>query len=86
MRCYNTLELNGRSPIEEVMMNYKVVLESQPEGGYTAYVPTLPGCVSQGETREQAMVNIREAIDLYLESLRVRNISPPEIEEREVVV
>ena len=42
-------------------MNYKVVLEPQEEGGYTAYVPTLPGCVSQGETIEEAMANITEA-------------------------
>ncbi|CAI1492299.1 HicB-like domain-containing protein [Thermococcus nautili] len=45
----------------------KVVLEPQPEGGYVAYVPALPGCVSQGETVEEALKNIREAIELYLE-------------------
>lgn len=40
-------------------MNFKVVLEPQEEGGYTVYVPALPGCVSQGETAEEAMTNIR---------------------------
>ncbi len=39
-------------------MNFKVVLEPQKEGGYTVYVPTLPGCVSQGETNKEAMANI----------------------------
>ncbi len=48
-------------------MKLKVVLEPQPEGGYVAYVPALPGCVSQGETVEEALKNIREAIELYLE-------------------
>ena len=67
-------------------MNFKVVLEPQEEGGYTVYVPTLPGCVSQGETAEEATANIREAIDVYLESLRERKIALPQIEEREVAV
>lgn len=43
-------------------MKLKVVLEASEEGGYTIYVPTLPGCVSEGETTEEALVNIREAI------------------------
>ena len=67
-------------------MKYKVVLESQEEGGYTAYVPTLPGCVSQGETTEEAMANIREAIEVYLESIKGRGLALPQIEEREVAV
>ncbi|MFZ1077851.1 MAG: type II toxin-antitoxin system HicB family antitoxin [Nitrosotalea sp.] len=48
-------------------MKIKVVLESQEEGGYTAYVPSLPGCISEGETKEETLHNIREAIELYLE-------------------
>ena len=67
-------------------MKYKVVLEPQEEGGYTVYVPSLPGCVSQGETTEEAMTNIREAIEVYLDSLRARRIPIPQIEEREVAV
>jgi predicted RNase H-like HicB family nuclease len=67
-------------------MKYKVVLEPQDEGGYTVYVPSLPGCVSQGETTEEAMANIREAIEVYLESLKARRIPVPQIEEREVAV
>lgn len=49
-------------------MKIRVVLEAQEEGGYTVYVPSLPGCVSQGETREIALKNIKEAIELYLEA------------------
>ncbi len=48
-------------------MELKVILEEQEEGGYTAYVPALPGCVSQGETKDEALENIKEAIELYLE-------------------
>ncbi len=48
-------------------MKIKVVLEPQEEGGYTVYVPSLPGCISQGETQEEALDNITEAIVLYLE-------------------
>jgi predicted RNase H-like HicB family nuclease len=45
----------------------RVVLEPSDEGGYTIYVPSLPGCVSEGDTEEEALVNIRDAIELYLE-------------------
>jgi len=48
-------------------MRFKVVLEASDEGGYTVYVPSFPGCVSEGETVEEALKNIREAIELYLE-------------------
>jgi len=48
-------------------MKFKVVLEPSDEGGYTVYVPTLPGCISEGDTLEGALENIREAIELYLE-------------------
>ncbi|MFN7037831.1 MAG: type II toxin-antitoxin system HicB family antitoxin [Bellilinea sp.] len=48
-------------------MRVKVVLEASDEGGFTVYVPSLPGCVSEGDTIEEALNNIREAIELYLE-------------------
>jgi predicted RNase H-like HicB family nuclease len=47
-------------------MKLTVVLEPSDEGGYTAYVPSLPGCISEGDDREEALANIRDAIDLYL--------------------
>ena len=48
-------------------MKFEVILEPSDEGGYTVYVPSLPGCISEGETIEEALANIREAIQLYLE-------------------
>ncbi|MEO8052563.1 MAG: type II toxin-antitoxin system HicB family antitoxin [Acidobacteriota bacterium] len=48
-------------------MQYAVVLEQEPDGGYVALVPVLPGCGSQGDTREEALHNIRKAAELYAE-------------------
>ncbi|MFQ6135991.1 MAG: type II toxin-antitoxin system HicB family antitoxin [Candidatus Hydrothermarchaeales archaeon] len=48
-------------------MKFKVILEPAEEGGYTVYVPSLPGCISEGNTKEEALKNIKEAIELYLE-------------------
>ena len=48
-------------------MKLRIILEPSPEGGYTVYVPSLPGCISEGDSLEKALENIREAIDLYLE-------------------
>ena len=50
-------------------MKLKVMLEPSEEGGFTAYIPTLPGCISEGDTVDEAMVNIREAVELYLEPI-----------------
>ena len=52
---------------------YKIIIEPQKEGGYTAYVPKLPGCVSEGDIYDETMKNIKEAIELYLETLKERN-------------
>jgi predicted RNase H-like HicB family nuclease len=49
-------------------MDIKIVLEEQREGGFTVYVPSLPGCISQGETLDDALKNIREAVELYLDT------------------
>ena len=48
-------------------MKFKIVLEKSNEGGFTAYVPSLPGCISEGDNEEEAVKNIQEAIELYLE-------------------
>ena len=50
-----------------MLMKITVVLEPQEEGGFAVFVPSLPGCVSQGDTKQVALKNIREAIELYLE-------------------
>ncbi|XGW00003.1 MAG: type II toxin-antitoxin system HicB family antitoxin [Leptolyngbya sp. BL-A-14] len=50
-------------------MKLRVVLEPSDEGGYTVHVPSLPGCISEGEDIDDALANIQEAIELYLEPL-----------------
>ncbi len=64
-------------------MKYRVLIEQDEDGVFVAEVPSLPGCISQGETREQAVENIREAIALYLESLAAHGepVPPPITEE-----
>lgn len=62
-------------------MKYRVLIEQ--DGVYVAEVPSLPGCVSQGETRQQALENIKEVIAGYLESLEAHGepVPPPITEE-----
>ena len=48
-------------------MKLKVILEPSEEGGYTIYAPSLPGCISEGDSEAEALSNIKEAIELYLE-------------------
>jgi len=60
----------------ETPRDFNVVLEPQEEGGYTAYVPELRGCVSEGDTREEALGNIKEAIAGYVESLEAHGDPP----------
>ena len=48
-------------------IDLEIVLEPSEDGGFTVWVPSLPGCISEGETRDEALHNIREAIELYLE-------------------
>jgi len=67
-------------------MKYRVMLEPQEEGGYTVYVPALPGCVSQGESVEESLANIKEAIEIYMESVLERGLPLPKVEEHEVAV
>ena len=51
-------------------MKYTIILEPQEEGGYTVTVPALQGCISEGDTREEAIKNIKDAIALYIKDLR----------------
>lgn len=48
-------------------MKFQTIFEPSEDGGFTVYVPSLPGCISEGDTYEEALANIREAIELYLE-------------------
>ena len=67
-------------------MRYTVILQRESDGGYVATVPSLPGCVSQGETRDEALRNIREAAEGYLEDVIASGDPVPvEDENREFV-
>ncbi len=61
-------------------------MEPSEEGGYTALVPSLPGCISEGNSREEALVNIREAIELYLEPVDDDQVASPNSEIIELAV
>jgi predicted RNase H-like HicB family nuclease len=67
-------------------MKLRVVLEPSDEGGYTAIVPALPGCISEGDTREEALANIMEAISLYIEPVEDDMDFAPEAEVIEIAV
>jgi len=60
------------------MNTYKVHLHKEPEGGYTAIVPALPGCISYGEDIDEAISMVKEAITLYIEDLKSRNEPVPD--------
>ncbi|MFI5419715.1 MAG: type II toxin-antitoxin system HicB family antitoxin [Nitrososphaerales archaeon] len=67
--------------------SYRVLVEQDEDGKFTATVPELPGCISCGDTREEALKNIREAIEAYIESLQKHNEPvPPSIHEEIVTV
>ena len=67
-------------------MKLKVILEPSDDGGFSVVVPSLPGCISEGETKEEALKNIREAIELYLEPIEDDQAFSPEAESFEVAV
>jgi predicted RNase H-like HicB family nuclease len=67
-------------------MKLQIVLEPSEEGGFTVTVPSLPGCVSQGDSREEALANIQEAIRIYLESVEDDATFPPQAEVLEIAL
>jgi predicted RNase H-like HicB family nuclease len=66
-------------------MRYTVILEREDDGGYVVSVPALPGCVSQGDNRAEALGNIQEAIKLYLEDCASAGEPAPVEDAREFV-
>jgi len=69
------------------MGKYRVIIEPDEDGVYVVEVPSLPGCISQGQTRAEAINNIKEAITAYLESLDAHGDPvPPQISEEIVEV
>lgn len=67
-------------------MRLQIILEPSDEGGYTVFVPSLPGCISEGDTKEEALNNIQEAIKLYLEPIEDDQSYSPNIEKLEIAI
>ncbi|MDN5863659.1 MAG: type II toxin-antitoxin system HicB family antitoxin [Gammaproteobacteria bacterium] len=63
-------------------MKYRILIEQDEDGVFVASVPSLPGCIPQGDTRDEALTNVREAIEAYMESLE----APPSINEEIVEI
>jgi predicted RNase H-like HicB family nuclease len=66
-------------------MKYTVILQREGDGGYVGTVPALPGCVSQGDSREELLRNIEEAIELYLEDVKAAGEPIPVEDDREYI-
>jgi len=69
-----------------MLRKFRVILEPNDSGGYTVTVPLLPGCISEGDTKAEALANIKEAIELYIESLQADNEPIPTEEAIEEAV
>jgi len=67
-------------------MKLQIILEPSDDGGYTVFVPALPGCISEGDTKEEALKNIQEAIELYLEPIEDDQSFSPDIEKLEIAI
>ena len=67
-------------------MKLQVILEPSDEGGYTVFVPALPGCISEGDNIDEALANIQEAIELYLEPVEKDITDDKDIIIRELVI
>lgn len=65
---------------------YEVVLSPEPEGGFSVSVPDLPGCHTQGETRDEALAMVKEAIEGYLEVMEEEGWEVPRVERERVTV
>jgi len=59
------------------ILNYKILLKKEPKGGFTVLVPSLPGCVTYGDTLDEAIEKAKEAIELYIESLKAHGEEIP---------
>jgi predicted RNase H-like HicB family nuclease len=68
----------GKRKHNNMNRTYKINLRKEEEGGYTAIVPSLPGCITYGETIDEAIVMAKEAIELYIEELIERGEPVPD--------
>lgn len=58
-------------------LNYKILLKKEPEGGFTVFIPSLPGCITFGDTIDEAIEKAKEAIELYIKSLKAHGEEIP---------
>ncbi|MBU3978951.1 type II toxin-antitoxin system HicB family antitoxin [Patescibacteria group bacterium] len=68
--------------MKKKVLEYNSIFQKEKEGGFSVWVPALPGCASQGETFEEAVLNIQEAISLYLEDQDKHEVEEDEKETR----
>lgn len=68
--------------LQQKILKFNVIFEEDPAGGYIAYAPSLSGCHTQGETLEEAGKNIKEAVEVYLESLNAHHEPIPQEETK----
>ena len=71
--------------MKQRVLEYTAVFQEEKKGGYSVWIPSLPGCASQGETFEEALNNIKEAIDLYLEDKDRENIEAEDFKKQFVI-
>ena len=69
-----------------MLRTFHVILEPNESGGYTVTVPALPGCISEGDNKREALANIKEAIELYIDSLEADGEPIPEDAIEEALV
>lgn len=83
---YSQLGMAKQTKWRGKILKYTAIFEPAEEGGYTVFVPALPGCFSEGDTFEEANANIREAIELYLEDVPRSDLNHLYIEAESFIV
>jgi predicted RNase H-like HicB family nuclease len=68
------------------VLQYNAIFQEEKAGGYSVWIPSLPGCCSQGETFDEAVKNIREAIELYLDEVPAPNKEPDDAGVKQFLV
>lgn len=74
------------NPKKVKLSQYYAVFREEAEGGYSVWIPALPGCASQGETFDEALANIKEALDLYLQEEPSQNLGEDESQTRQFLL
>ncbi|MDO8592000.1 MAG: type II toxin-antitoxin system HicB family antitoxin [bacterium] len=74
-----------KKSVQKPVLEYTAVFQEETNGGFSVWVPDLPGCASQGETFEEALSNIKEAIELYLEDDAINLPEPADYKQQFVV-